>query len=126
MDVWERAFGHLGHLVVILILCGILVMVSGIVIDDGNLVVLGGFMVGTPSLLYIGTRIVETQHDEYLERQWSPTELEGIGQHMRPMMDGAGICQACGGTLFYGRLHCPHCSESIFQGAGNETLPPEF
>jgi hypothetical protein len=38
----------------------------------------------------------------------------------------AGTCQSCGGTLFYGRLHCPHCSESIFQGAGEDGPPPEF
>ncbi len=38
----------------------------------------------------------------------------------------AGSCQICGGILFYGKLYCPHCSASIFQGAGEEAPPPEF
>jgi len=110
-------------------------MVSGIIIGDGNLIVLGGFTVGIPSLLYVGVRIVETQNDEYLERQRSPAEPRGSGQGRGPYMEGVdgsvlqegpGTCQACGGTLFYVRLNCPHCSESIFQGAGDEARPPEF
>ena len=39
--------------------------------------------------------------------------------------DGPGTCPACGGALFYGRINCPHCSESIFMDTG-EVPPPEL
>jgi hypothetical protein len=39
--------------------------------------------------------------------------------------EGPGTCPSCGGALFYGRVNCPHCSESIFLDAG-EASPPEL
>jgi hypothetical protein len=37
---------------------------------------------------------------------------------------GPGVCPACGGALFYGRVNCPHCSASIFQDP-DRPPPPE-
>ncbi|UCC93883.1 MAG: hypothetical protein JSW25_04230 [Thermoplasmata archaeon] len=81
------------------------------------LLMLGIFMVGFPLLVAIGYYVIQAGTDE----KWVITESSSPKPGQKPYLsfvdeplDGPGNCPTCGGALFYGRVNCPHCSESIF------------
>ncbi len=49
----------------------------------------------------------------------------GTGSFQAMPLYGPGTCPTCGGTLFYGRLNCPHCSAPVFR-SDDGTRPPEL
>jgi hypothetical protein len=104
-------------------------MVVGYSSDYVMLVLFGAFMIGFSILLFIGYRVIEASSDDDWVIKASPSEAPSSDPYLSFIanpQDGPGSCPSCGGALFYGRLHCPHCSESIFQGTGEVGQPPEL
>ena len=129
MDDENRGFSSLVLLVGLGVMAGSIVSGIGNAIPDGRILLLGVIVIVSSILVWIVFWLKgDGRDDHWVIEPSSPRDAQG-----RPdpsdadgLDDGPGICTACGGTLHYGRLHCPHCSESIFQGAGEEARPPEF
>jgi hypothetical protein len=124
----ERDRLRLRLLMVIFCLIGAWVIILGMFFGDDRAIVLGVFVLGVPLLLSIGLFLIRSAQDDYwvIEPSASHRELGGPSTDRDGVIDeGPGTCPTCGGTLFYGRVNCPHCSESIFQ-TEDDARPPEI
>ena len=120
---------YLQLFVVLSLIGGTILFTIGVAAGDTSLIAIGVLWPLGAILFYLPYVMTETGTDGTWVIEPSATRYVGEGpspSQEATLDDGPGICQTCGGALHYGRLHCPHCSESIFQGAGDEDRPPEF
>jgi hypothetical protein len=110
------------------VLAGSVLMGMGTGTEHWWTVVVGAIMVvgAIARYLVVVTKDPPGEDPMIIEPTWDVVE-EGEEEHQLYRADGKGpgTCPSCGGTLFYGRVNCPHCSESIFLDDGGSP-PPEL
>jgi hypothetical protein len=140
----------LGVIALVFSLLGGGLVILGILEASPERYTLGAFVAGIPLAFYLYSLKVEffeewnlwslmsadrRRRRERREASWTitptyaaphrPTMPATRGPHQALPLYGPGTCPACGGTLFYGRLNCPHCSEPVFRD-GDGARPPEL
>ncbi|NIP34602.1 MAG: hypothetical protein GWN18_06620, partial [Thermoplasmata archaeon] len=97
---------------------GLPTIVFGLYIDNPWVIALGAGAVAVPLLVAAYYLLKEGRQDDYWVIEPSAV-LDEDSLELDPdqfdLEDGPGTCPTCGGTLFYGRLNCPHCSAPVFR-----------
>ena len=118
----------MGLLLGLSLLSGAISIITGFVIDSRPLILLGIFCPTCTFLVLIGYIMLESRDDDYWVIEPSAAHRSDPGEidpSVPGLEQGPGTCPACGGTLFYGRLNCPHCSASVF-ASDDASRPPEL
>lgn len=147
-ETFQDPVRNLGMVALACAIVGGTMVVLGIVENAPGTYLLGAFVAGIPLAFFIYIwwtevlapvsmvdRISEAQRHrrEARQEEWTiypdasaPPGVPGTrGPFQAVPLYSPGNCPACGGTLFYGRLNCPHCSEPVFRD-GEGARPPEL
>ncbi|NIS11750.1 MAG: hypothetical protein GWN39_06555, partial [Thermoplasmata archaeon] len=114
----RRGRFRLNDMELLYIAMGLPTIVFGLYIDNPWVIALGAGAVAVPLLVAAYYLLKEGRQDDYWVIEPSAV-LDEDSLELDPdqfdLEDGPGTCPTCGGTLFYGRLNCPHCSAPVFR-----------